>query len=235
MYPHRIRLRGPWECQPLRRHGEGSLPSLCRMAMPCRWSEGGLPDFSGLVRFTRSFGYPGRIDSYERVWLTFAAVGGEAEVRLNGQPLGRLTGPTEFEVTRLLRPRNELIVEIEGTAEQGGLPGEVALEVRCSAFLRDLRWNAILTGERLTLCVTGQVIGEAERPLEVYVLRDRSTVGYQVVRAAAEGQPFTIRADDLPTTEAVSVPVQIDLVNGGVVWYSEAAEVRVANQTNSGE
>src|SRR5579875_585868 len=116
-YPHRIRLRGPWECEPLLRYGdnvEHPLPPPCRMTMPCRWSEGGLPDFSGRVRFRRSFGYPGRIDAYERVWLTFAGIGGKAEARLNDHLLGRIAdaGETpvspdiEFEVTPLLRPRN---------------------------------------------------------------------------------------------------------------------------------
>src|SRR6516162_1600298 len=99
MYPHRIRLRGPWECEPLRQQGgnaEQALPPPFRMTMPCRWSEGGLPDFSGRVRFRRSFGYPGRIDTHERVWLTFAGIGGEAEIRLNDHLLGRIawTGET---------------------------------------------------------------------------------------------------------------------------------------------
>src|SRR6266849_10307562 len=97
MYPHRIRLRGPWECEPLARiapdeHGQtgrDSLPPPCRMTMPCRWSEGGLENFAGRVRFRRRFGYPGRIDAHERVWLTFAGIGGTAEVWLNGQHLGR--------------------------------------------------------------------------------------------------------------------------------------------------
>ena len=52
MYPHRIRLRGPWECEPLAR-AEGAdmpLPPPCRMTMPCRWSAGGLAEFAGRVR-----------------------------------------------------------------------------------------------------------------------------------------------------------------------------------------
>src|SRR6266545_311884 len=113
-YPHRIRLRGPWECEPLSRlvrlaDGsaqvvEGALPSPRRMVLPCRWAEGGLLDFAGRVRFLRRFGYPGQIDSYERVWLTFAGVEGVAEVRLNDQFLGRhdgAGGPFEHEVTGL--------------------------------------------------------------------------------------------------------------------------------------
>ncbi len=205
-----------------------SLPSPFRMTMPCRWSEGGLPDFSGRVRFRRSFGYPGRIDAYERVWLTFAGIGGEAEARLNDHLLGRIAdaGETpvspdiEFEVTPLLRPRNELVVEIEGTSGQGGLWGEVALEVRCTAYLRDLRSSVVLKGDSVDLRVSGQVIGVAERPLELYLLRDRSVVGYQVVTATAEGQPFEIRASDLPPG---NLPIQVDLVNGAVIWYTSTS------------
>src|SRR5947209_8061277 len=160
MYPHRIRLRGPWECEPLARHGGGPLPPPGRMTMPCRWADGGLPDFAGRVRFRRRFGYPGRIDAYERVWLTFAGVGGAAEVRLNGQPLGRHEGPGpfEFEVTPLLQARNELTVEVDAPAGDGGLWGEVALEVRCTAFLRAVRvW--ITGGGRADLHAAGEVVG----------------------------------------------------------------------------
>ncbi len=100
--------------------------------MPCRWSEGGLNDFSGRVRFRRHFGYPGRVDDNERVWLTFAGVADTAEIWLNDQFLGRQKGdrPWEFEVTKLLAIRNDLRVEVEGEAQTGGLWGEVAMEIR---------------------------------------------------------------------------------------------------------
>jgi hypothetical protein len=220
MYPHRIRLRGPWECEPLRRRGadaEQPLPPPCRLTMPCRWSEGGLPGFTGRMRFRRSFGYPGRIDAHERVWLTFAGLGGAAEVRLNDHFLGSIAAPAEFEVTPLLRPRNELVVEIEGTSEQGGLWGEVALEVRCTAYLRDLRSFAELKGDSVDLRVAGRVVGMAERPLEVYLLLERSVVGYQVVTATAQGQAFEFVVPGLP---AANLPIQVDLVNGAIVWYT---------------
>src|SRR5947209_8112469 len=124
MYPHRIRLRGPWECEPLeRRPPEASAvpPMLFRVTMPCRWAEAGLADFPGRVRFRRRFGYPGRIDAHERVWLTFAGVADRAEVWLNGVRLGDHQGPGAFvfEVTSLLSERNELVVEVEGGADGG--------------------------------------------------------------------------------------------------------------------
>lgn len=109
-----------------------NLPTPRRMTMPCRWSEGGLNDFNGRVRFRRHFGYPGRIDENERVWLTFAGADATAEIWLNDQFLGRQEGvrPVEFEITKLLGNRNELQVEVEGDAATGGLWGEVAMEIR---------------------------------------------------------------------------------------------------------
>lgn len=245
MYPHRIRLRGPWECEPLLRRGENAnepLPSALRMMVPCRWSEGGLLRFTGRVRFRRSFGYPGRIDIYERVWLTVADIGGVGDVRLNNHSLGHIDAAAEFEVTSLLRPRNELVVDLEGAAEDGGLSGEVALEVRCTAFLRALRRSAILKEDRVELRVTGQVAGVADRQLELYLLLDRSVVGYQLVTAKPEGQPFEIIVPDVPMINCRGpdgriqvIPVQVDLVNGAVVWYTSTAEVRVETLFEQGK
>src|SRR5437870_13868595 len=100
MYPHRIRLRGPWEYEPLARLGPNcnDLPPWGRMTLPCHWKEGGLAGFAGRVRFLRRFHWPGRIDSHERVWLTFAGVTKTAEVWLNGVFLGLHTGTAPFEI-----------------------------------------------------------------------------------------------------------------------------------------
>jgi beta-galactosidase/beta-glucuronidase len=143
MYPHRIRLRGPWECEPLAQfviRADGrkeilttNLPARRRMTMPCRWSEGGLEDFAGRIRFRRHFGYPGRIDENEQVWLTFAGVEGTSEIWLNGQFLSRHEGHVnsfEFDVTKVLQDRNDLRVEVESDTTAGGLYGEVAMEIR---------------------------------------------------------------------------------------------------------
>src|SRR5260370_8527653 len=97
--PHRIRLRGPWQSEPV----------------------------AGGVRRVRRFGYPGRIDADERVWLTFAGVAGRVEVSLNGHVLGSHDGgaPFEHEVTSLLGPRNEGGMRGEGGGESWG---EVSLK-----------------------------------------------------------------------------------------------------------
>jgi hypothetical protein len=201
VYPHRIRLRGPWDCEP-----------LGRVTMPCRW------DFAGRVRCRRRFGYPGRIDDYERVWLTFAGVKGTTKVWLNGQLLGRHEGPWPFEleVTRLLRPRNQLVVEVETPEGGGGLWGDVALEVRCTAFLRDVRvW--ITPEGRPDLHAAGNVVGTAERPLDLYVIRQRSTVAHAPVEATPQGRPFHLVAEGVAADES---DVRVELVNGAVVWYA---------------
>jgi hypothetical protein len=231
MYPHRIRLRGPWECEPLARtSGNEPLPPPCRMNMPCMWKDGGLKNFAGRVRFRRRFGLPLHIDSHERVWLTVDGLWDRADIWLNGLFLGNYEGPRdslwtrrEFEVTALLRPRNELIVEVEGTADHGGLWGEVALEIRCTAFLRAITFSRISKeGHRLRVC--GQAVGESERALDLYVLADNATVAYATIQPQKDGCPFELISDTLDEalfaeSRQSPVDVRVELVNGGVVWY----------------
>jgi beta-galactosidase/beta-glucuronidase len=102
------------------------------MNLPCRWDEGGLANFAGRVRYRRRFGLPTNLDVHEVVWLSFAAVDARADVWLNSHHLGKHVGEGafEFEVTKLLQPRNELVVEVESASTSGGLWGEVALEIR---------------------------------------------------------------------------------------------------------
>ena len=228
MYPHRIRLRGPWECAPLERHPPSAvpLPPPVRLTPPCRWADAGLVGFAGRARLRRRFGYPGRIDDYERVWLTLAGVPDHAAVRLNGAAVGTWSppGPCEFDVTSQLGSRNELLLDVEGTGDAADvLLGEAALEVRCTAYLGGLRTWAD-AGE---VHVAGQVVGVAERPLDLYVLLDRRNAAYAVVRPAAEGTPFHLIAP-LPATGKMGQTgqggrppvVQVDLVNGATVWYT---------------
>jgi hypothetical protein len=192
------------------------------MTLPCRWADAGLPDFAGRVLFCRRFGYPGRIDTYERVWLTVAGVGDRADLALNGAALGRHEGGAgvqEWDVTAHLRPRNELVAEVEGGTERGGLWGEVALEVRREAFLRGVRVEPAGPG---ALRVTGEAVGEAPRPLELYVVVGRRPAAYGTVTPAAAGQPFALAAE-FPAASAGgagTVEVQVDLVEGATVWYT---------------
>jgi hypothetical protein len=226
VYPHRIRLRGPWECEP---QGAGAEPPR-RLALPCSWGETGLADFTVLVRFRRRFGYPGRIDSFERVWLTFAGVPAAALVTLNSQALGRhasADGPFEHEVTALLGLRNELVVDVEVPAGNAGDWGEVALEVRRTAFLRDVR--AWLSGSAtVRLHVAGTVIGTSEQPLDLYLLLGGRNVHDAQVGAAPEGLAFHVVSEPLPVGEGVTAVVRVDLVSGAVIWY--AVEVPLSEQ-----
>src|SRR5262249_54082839 len=96
MYPHRIRLRGPWECEPPALPGQSEkehavLPKPRRITMPARLAAH-FADFGAGLRLRRRFGFPGRLDDFERVWLTFAAIQGQAEIVLNSTPLGTATG-----------------------------------------------------------------------------------------------------------------------------------------------
>ncbi len=191
--------------------------------MPCRWSEGGLGDFAGRVRFRRRFGYPGRIDAHERVWLTFAGIEGTATVVLNDQPLALASRSSalEFDVTNLLRPRNELVVDVEAAGGQGGLWGEVALEVRCTAYLRDVRTWREATPKGLFLHATGKVVGTAERPLDLYALFDGRTVLYTTVEALPEGKPFALTSELLsPEGDREDAIAHVELVNAATVWYA---------------
>jgi hypothetical protein len=205
------------------------------MNLPCRWSEGGLLDFSGRVRFRRRFGYPGQIDAHERVWLTFGGVADQADLWLNRQPLGHMEGTTaewEFDVTELLQPRNELVVEVTGQGDSGGLVGGVALEVRCSAFLRGLHLRTSAAGGRPQLHVSGEVVGVADRPLDLYILLNRSTAAYRTICPRPEGERFEVLIPELTPKQWRTAPedggrtiVKVDLVNGGTVWYTKEEEV----------
>jgi hypothetical protein len=179
-YPHRIRLRGPWRTE---------------------------PGTNG-VRCVRRFGYPGRIDDYERVWIVFEHVGGSADVTLNGTNLGRNEqgGSFAFDVTRLLTARNELALEIDAYAERG----EAALEIRRTAYLYGVQVQRDENG----LKVIGEVIGTAERRLDLYVLVDGATAGYATVQPTETGQDFAM------AVERTGEMARVELVDGGCVWYA---------------
>lgn len=141
--PHRIRLRGPWEYQPLWRHRlsetEDALPPPGRLQLPADWSQALGAGFSGRVRFLRRFGRPGTLDSHEQVWLVCEGVADRADLWLNDHPLGEIAVPdqrAEFEITAQLQVNNLLRVEVESTSEgpsPAGLIGEVRLEIRTLA------------------------------------------------------------------------------------------------------
>lgn len=210
MYPHRIRLRGPWECDVLSLTAGDPPPA--RLTMPAT-----LDGVVGTVRLRRRFGYPGTIDAHERVWLTFAAIRGEAAVSINGTALGPVASGAELDVTALLRPRNELLVEMSGPSP--GLPGEVALEVRATAYLKDVTARF----EAGTITARGRVVGTAPSPLDVYLIAGRRTLAYAAVTASEAGTRFELRGpeDGEPVGPLPGEgEVKVELVSGAVIWYS---------------
>jgi hypothetical protein len=138
-------------------------------------------------------------------------------ITLNGQSLetpSSVTRPFEYEITSLLTARNELTVEVDGP-ETGGLWGEVALEIRRSAFLRDVVCH-VVDGPRLS--VSGYIVGTAERPLELYAVLGRSSIAYATGVASPAGTPFTLTSEALaPCGEEF---LRVDLVDAATVWYT---------------
>jgi hypothetical protein len=207
VYPHRIRLRGPWECEP-----QGGPPAR-RVIMPCRWLEAGLADFHGAARFTRSFGYPGRVDDSEHVWLTCDGCTGCREVRLNGQLLTREScHDFAFDVSKILSQRNRLEILIQGDTDEAGVWGEVALEIRKDAYLADIH----LEPGRLAVHLTGKVFGVAPQPLELYVLVDGRHVDYRTIMPSIDGTPFRI---ELTAITSSSHMARVELIQISSIWY----------------
>src|SRR5688572_10261437 len=98
---HTIRLRGPWELEPVERfvpRSDGTyssqmheLPPPCRCQMPADWGEALGNDFLGVVRYSRTFNRPTNLDPHEEVWLVVEPPRSLGVVHLNGQELGRVS------------------------------------------------------------------------------------------------------------------------------------------------
>jgi hypothetical protein len=206
MYPHRIRLRGPWECELLH-----PISSRLRVTMPCHWDATPFAGSAGRLRCRRHFGYPGRLDGDERAWLIGQGLGTITHLSVNDVRLAeRCDAPFEFDVTHLLRARNVVVMEVEPRGDWG----EVALEVRATAFLRGVTMRS--KGDHYV--ITGEVAGTAEGQLELYVLLDGQHAHYA---SAVPGQPFTLSIERPAVAPAV---VQVDLVNGATIWYTVRME-----------
>ncbi len=71
-----------------------------------------------------------------------------------------------------------------------------------------------------SLHAAGEVAGTAERPLDLYVVLDRSTVAYGTVEAHPEGRAFHLTAEGVRLAEGQPQDLRVELVNGAVVWYA---------------
>ena len=248
MYPHRIHLRGPWDCEPIarvERHPDGTiewvehdLPPAARVTMPYRSNEGVFADFVGRIRFRRRFGSPRRLDAHERVWLTFTGARSSASIMLNGRLLGHhksASDPSEFEVTSLLGERNELNIELEFSEVNDWLFGDVALEIRAAAFLREVRAWVAQEGDSERLHAAGQVVGTSDQPLDLYAILDRATVAYSKLASDAFGTSFHLISHALESgnfstrkdPSHVVGTVRVELVHGGTVWYAVDVEAAI--------
>ena len=155
---HTIRLRGPWQFEPLfrwLRDGAGQyrqvtddLPPAGKTRMPGDWTDTLGKNFRGCVRDTRLFNCPTNLEPRRRAWLVSEGVDHVAVFSLNGSPLFSSTGaksPAAHDITAHLQPHNVLTVDVSVPPEDpavsedrpparqdkgGGLIGEVRLEIR---------------------------------------------------------------------------------------------------------
>jgi hypothetical protein len=131
MYPHVIRLRGPWECVP----ADAPASEPARVTPPCDVREALGAAFRGRVLLRRSFHAPVALVAGEALWLAIDSVGGPTCVTLDGVLLGEIAPGRdvvwEWDITA--RQQTRMMLEIEVTAgDSAGGPtlGAVRLEVR---------------------------------------------------------------------------------------------------------
>jgi hypothetical protein len=154
---HTIRLRGPWQLEPVFRYvrredgsferQNGDLPAA-RLQMPADWAEALGADFLGRVRYVRTFNSPPGLRSSARVWLVVEPPRSYARVTMVDETLGTVAaeGPAQrFDITHRLSSHNRLeifvdhpepaVVEsgvaagVDAVLGVGGLVGEVRLEI----------------------------------------------------------------------------------------------------------
>lgn len=154
--PHTIRLRGPWQLEPIRRYvlqPDGTylrtadgLPPAARAKMPADWSTVFGGDFLGRVCYRRTFQKPTGLDEGQRVWLVIEPPRSQGSIKLGEALLGviHLGDPAgRFDITDRLESHNLLEIVVDHPAldemkstvgdpadlQPGGLVGEVRLEI----------------------------------------------------------------------------------------------------------
>jgi hypothetical protein len=243
-YPHSIRLRGPWQFEPLCRYvadGDGrvvesreGLPPAGRTTVPGDWSDTLGCDFRGRVRYRRSFNPPARLDPHERLWLVIEGVDARGVVGINGVRLGEVDGyaiHSCFEITRLLAAHNQLTLDVELPCESvtgntplrpgrellaGGPVGEVRLEVRSQWFIDGLAiWSAMPPERRFV--VSGRIAGEpTTTSLAVVVNGCQRELAYFEI-GYGDGFEVVIDAEDFPVWtphRPALAPLEVKLLGG---------------------
>ncbi len=129
---HSIRLRGPWQVQVL----ETNLPTMSgnrgTMNCPTSWFEAGWLGFCGKVRYIRNFGAPTGLGPEDQLWLVIEPCSGNLLLQLNGSALAPLKKDekTCYDISKIIKNRNQLIIDLTGDNNHCGLTGEVRLEIR---------------------------------------------------------------------------------------------------------
>jgi hypothetical protein len=127
--PHRIRLRGPWEFEPLWQwvrgeHGswqqnQADLPPGGTFTAPRRWSDVLGPDFRGCVRLTRRFHRPTGLETESKLWLVVGDLIWPTEIRLGERSIAWINPggdagdspskePARVEIERIVASENKL-------------------------------------------------------------------------------------------------------------------------------
>lgn len=150
---HIIRLRGPWELEPVSRlvlqsdgtyyFASSDLPPPSKAKMPSNWADLFGHEFLGCVRYRRNFQKPTGLESGERVWLVVEPPRSHGVVELNHERLGEVRcRAARFDITDRLLSSNRLEILVshpaldgritssdDGNTPPGGLVGEVRLEI----------------------------------------------------------------------------------------------------------
>jgi hypothetical protein len=214
MYPHRIRLRGPWEASYV---VNGEWISQ-RVNLPSTWEQ--LQAATGPVTLTRSFGRPRVIDADESVWLAWDDLAAACDIYVNEEWLHSLAGSERGGVRQFayaLQDRNTLKVQFAQAGAANRPLGEFALEIRGPVYLEEVRLESTAKGR----VVTGWVSGVQRRKLDLYLLANGRTVSHVITHAAPAGVAFRLpcpeadgssRNQDFP-------PIRVELVEGATCWW----------------
>lgn len=207
MYPHRIRLRGPWELT------SGDTPPV-RVTLPAVWESIRSENQVNGLHLCRRFGSPRELDVYESVWLIVVNQTVIGEWKLNGEQLPANVKPVphlEIDITRQLRQRNRL--ELRAERGEPGRPvwDEVGIEIRGEFFLRGV---TLTDGNR----VSGLAVGPERSGLELYVLRDGQSVLYERITASLDGRPFSFALPVAPCNRH-HPEWRVELVEGANRWF----------------
>src|SRR5262245_34061314 len=142
--PHIIRLRGPWECEPLWRwqpaangswrENRDELPASRTLFASESWRDLLGDDFCGCVKLLRRFHRPTGIETGFKIWISIPRMQWPLCVFLNHQPLGEVAEPTRgeteelpparFDIANLLAPQNVLSLILTFPADSSALAGQ---------------------------------------------------------------------------------------------------------------